>query len=223
MFFSFKIDGDELDKRMGGGVYVGQLFTIFGDNSEGKTLLSLRLAYGFLKNGISVSYVSSQMPVREFVSFSEALGYPVLNSVISGSMLYITPVFILRRTRKANLDELISNDRIKEKSVLIIDSLNPGMFRDFEINSYMERLRKFSENRVVIITANQASMDDATVLRMNQLSTTIVTLHSKELGGIKRHFIDLVKYPMVVRSIQQSIPFRVEPGRGLIVEISSVS
>ncbi|BAB59754.1 flagella-related protein H [Thermoplasma volcanium GSS1] len=223
MFFSFKIDGDELDKRMGGGVYVGQLFTILGDNSEGKTLLSLRLAYGFLKNGTSVAYVSSQMPVREFISFSDALGYPVLNEIISGTFMFVTPVFILRKPKKARLDDLLNNEKIREKNVLIIDSLNPAMFYDFDINTYMEKLRKFSENRVVILTASPSSLDDATTLRINQLSTTIVTLHSKELGGMKRHFIDLVKYPMVVRSIQQSIPFRVEPGRGLIVEISSVS
>ncbi len=223
MYYSFKIDGDELDKRMGGGLYVGQLVTISGDNSSGKTLLSLRLSYGFLKNGLNIAYVSSQLPVREFVSLSDALGYSIFNQMISGTFTFITPVFLMRKARKATIDELLENETILKKNILVIDSLLPSMYSDFEINSFMEKMRKFSENRIVIMTVNPSNFDEHSQIRINQLSTTLIALHSTDIGTIKKHFIDLIKYPMAVKTIQQSIPFRVEPGRGLIVEISSVS
>ncbi|MGC8609183.1 MAG: ATPase domain-containing protein [Thermoplasmata archaeon] len=223
MYYSFKIEGDELDKRMGGGLYVGQLVTISGDNSSGKTLLALRLAYGFLKNGLNVAYISSQLPVREFVSLSDALGYSIFNQMISGTFTFITPVFLLRKSRKASIDELLENEILIKKNIIVIDSLLPSMYSSFEISSFLEKLRKFSENRIVIMTMNPANFDDHTQIKINQLSTTLITLHSMDLGSTKKHFIDLIKYPMAVKSIQQSIPFRVEPGRGLIVEISSVS
>ncbi|MCL5667463.1 MAG: flagellar accessory protein FlaH [Candidatus Thermoplasmatota archaeon] len=223
MYLSFKIDGDELDRRMGGGLYVGQIVTILGASGEGKTLLSIRLAYGVIKNGSNICYVSSQFPVREFISEAETLGYGMFNEILSDKASFITSVFILRKNKRADLDDLLSLDKVKEKQVLIIDSLSPAMFKDFDISSFLERLRKFSEGRIVIITMNPDELDAKAMSKVNQLSTTIIHMRSKDLAGERKHYIDLMKFPMAMKNFQQSIPFRIEPKRGLVVEISSVS
>ena len=223
MYLEFKIEGDELDRRMGGGLYVGQIVTILGGSGEGKTLLSLRLAYGLLKNGTKVGYVSSQFPVREFISEADTLGYPMFNEILANDVTFITSVFMLRKSRKATLDELLNLEQIKEKKVIIIDSMLPSIFSDFNVDEYFTRLRKFSEGRIVILTINPSDIEPKAMLKINQLSTTIINLHSKELAGERKHVIDLVKFPMAMRTFQQAIPYRIEPGRGLIVEISSVS
>lgn len=223
MYLDFSIEGDELHKRMGGGLYLGQIITISGGTGEGKTLLSLRLIYGLIKNGYQVAYVSSQLPIREFVSEADSLGYPILNEILSNSVLFITTVFLLRKTRRGTLDQLIGVQRVKEKQILVIDSFQMGMFSDFDINDYFAKLRKFSEGRIVILTVNPSEVDARVMNKINELSTTIINLHSKELAGSRKHSIELVKFPMALKSFQQSIPFRIEPGRGLIVEISSVS
>lgn len=223
MYFSFNIDGDELDRRMGGGLYVGQIATIQGGSGEGKTLLSLRLAYGMIKHGATVAYVSSQFPIREFVNEAESLGYPLFNEILSDQMSFITSVFLMRKNRKATLDELLGLNEVKNKQVLIIDSLHSGMFSDYDVVEYFSKLRKFSEGRIVIVTINPSDLDKSSMFKINEMSTTSISLNSKDLAGERKHSINLVKFPMALKTFQQSIPFRIEPGRGLIVEISSIS
>lgn len=223
MYLDFSIKGDELDRRMGGGMYIGQIVTIQGGSGEGKTLLCLRLAYGMITHGATIAYVSSQFPIREFISEAESLGYPLFNEILSGQMSFITSVFLLRKMKRASLDELLSLEEIKSKQVLIIDSMHSGMFKDFDTVDYFAKLRKFSEGRIVITTLNPADVEPQSMSKIRELSTTIINLTSKDLAGERKHGIDLMKFPMAMKSFQQAIPFRIEPGRGLIVEISSVS
>ncbi len=207
--------GDELDRRMGGGLYLGQIVTILGGNGEGKTVVSLRLVYGLIKNGATIAYVSSQLPVREFVSECDSLGYPLFNEILSGIMHYIPAVFILRKSRKASLDDLLNNDTIKDKKVLVIDSMNRNIFRDFDAINYYMKLRKFSEGRLVIVTMNPEELGQDELMKISELSTTVIQLRSKELAGERKHSMELSKYPpMVSKNFQQNIPFRIEPGRG---------
>lgn len=223
MYLDFKIEGDELDKRMGGGLYVGQIVSILGGSGEGKSMLSLRLAYGLNQNGTNICYISSQFPIREFISECESLGYPLFNEILSDEITFITSVFLLRRSRKASIDRILEHEKVKNKQVLVIDSLLPMMYSDFDIEHFLTKLRKYSEGRIVIITLNPTDFDSKTLLKIQQLSTTVISLHSKDLAGERKRVIELTKFPMALRSFQQAIPYRIEAGRGLIVEISSVS
>ena len=45
MYLNFGLESDELEKRMGGGLYQGQIITVMGGVGDGKTLFSIRLAY----------------------------------------------------------------------------------------------------------------------------------------------------------------------------------
>lgn len=223
MYLDFAIEGDELDKRMGGGLYVGQILSILGASGEGKTMLALRLAYGLNQNKANICYISSQFPIREFVSEAESLGYPMFNEILSDQITFITSVFLMRGSRKAYIDRILDHEKVKDKQVLIIDSLVPIMYNEFDVDYFLTRLRKFSEGRIVILTLNPTDYDSKELLKIQQLSTTVISLHSKELAGERKRVVELTKFPMALRSFQQSIPYRIEPGRGLIVEISSVS
>lgn len=223
MYLNFSIEGDELDKRMGGGLYVGQIVSILGTSGEGKTMLSLRLAYGLIHNKATICYISSQFPIREFVSEAESLGYPMFNEILSDKVTFITSVFLMRGSKRAYIDSILDHEKVKEKQVLIIDSLVPLMYHDFDIDYFLTRLRKFSEGRIVILTLNPTNFEAKDLLKIQQLSTTVIGLRSKELAGERKRVVELTKFPMALRSFQQAIPYRIEPGRGLIVEITSVS
>ncbi len=223
MYLNFSLEGDELDRRMGGGLYLGQVITIEGGSGAGKTLLCLRLAYGLMKHNSTIAYVSSQFPIREFVNEAESLGYPMMNEILADQVSFITSVFLMRKNRKAHLDELLSTEQVIDKQVLIIDSLNPELFKNYDVVEYFTKLRKYSENRIVIVTLNPADVEKSQLSTIHELSTTIISLNTKELAGERKHMVDLVKFPMALNSFQQAIPFRIEPKRGLIVEISSVS
>ncbi len=223
MYLNFGLESDELEKRMGGGLYQGQIITVMGGVGDGKTLFSIRLAYGLVKNGNTVAYVSSQFPIREFISESETLGYPLFDSIMNDRVTYLTSVFVLMRARKPTIEEILLNRKIGEKNVVILDSLQEGMFKDFEPVQFYSSLRKFSEGRIVMVTLNPSDFDEQTLLKIHQLSTTVISLNSKDMLGERKHIIDLIKFPMARHSFQQTIPYRIEPGRGLIVEISSVS
>jgi flagellar protein FlaH len=97
-----ELSRDDVHKRLGGGIPFGSIILIEGEESSGKSIICQRLAYGFLQNSYSLSYVSTQLTTTEFVKQMMSLKYNINKKLLSGNLLYI-PVY-----------PLISENSIKE-------------------------------------------------------------------------------------------------------------
>lgn len=223
-----QIPNDELHRRLGGGIPSGSIILIEGDRGTGKSIFSQRLTYGFLKNGISVSYVSTQLTTPEFINQMESLGYSVISYLIKRKLFFVSlyPLLSAVSKRERFLTRFLSEERLWEKDVVVIDSLPPILppkIGENELRQFIEHLKKLSAlNKVVIMTVSPNSIDSEILSVIEEVSTMVIRLQVKVFGGDLKNSATIIKYNNAMGIFQKIIPFRVEPKAGFIVEIAAV-
>lgn len=85
-----ELKGDELHRRLGGGIPAGTIMLIEGDRGTGKSIISQRLLYGFLMNGYTASYVSSQYTTVEYVKQMVSIGYDIIPFLIRKKLVFVS-------------------------------------------------------------------------------------------------------------------------------------
>ncbi|MCO6041332.1 ATPase domain-containing protein [Thermococcus alcaliphilus] len=223
-----QIPNDELHRRLGGGIPSGSIILIEGDRGTGKSIFSQRLAYGFLRNDVSVSYVSTQLTTPEFINQMESLGYSVIPFLIKRKLLFVSlyPLLSSVSKREKFLPRFLSEERLWEKDVIIIDSLAPILppkLNEDLLRQFTEHLKKLSAlNKVIILTLSPNGIDPSTLSVLEEISTMLIRLQVKVFGGDLKNSATIVKYNNAMGIFQKIIPFRVEPKAGFIVEIAAV-
>ncbi|MCD6140574.1 MAG: flagellar accessory protein FlaH [Thermococcus sp.] len=223
-----QIPNDELHRRLGGGIPSGSIIFIEGDRGTGKSIFSQRLAYGFLKNDIQVSYVSTQLTTPEFINQMESLGYSVIPFLTKRKLFFVSLYPLLSSVSKRGkfLPRFLSEERLWEKDVIVIDSLPsilPPKIDEETLRQFTEHLKKLSAlNKAMILTANPSDLDSSLLSTLEEIATMLIRLQVKVFGGDLKNSATIVKYNNAMGIFQKIIPFRVEPKAGFIVEIAAV-
>jgi flagellar protein FlaH len=225
---SIAIKNDELHRRLGGGIPAGSIVLIEGDRGSGKSVFSQRLLYGFLSNGHSVSYLSSQYTTVEFINQMYSLGYEIIPFLIRRKLLFVSfyPLLSALSSEEKFLSRLINEPRIWEPDVIIIDAINPIIGKrvsDSALRMFTEHMKKMSSlGKVTMLTVNEKEMDEDLLLKLEEISTLLIRLQVKVFGGDLKNSAMIIKYNNAKGLFQRIIPFRVEPKVGFIVEIATV-
>ena len=113
-----KLETDELDRRLGGGIPENALILIEGEEGSGKSVLTQRLAYGLLKNGIDVTFVSTELTTRSFIKQLHSFNYRILPYMLKLKLVFI-PVFpVISKSIKGNLlKKLIEAKQLYQNSI----------------------------------------------------------------------------------------------------------
>jgi len=80
---------EELDMRLGGGIPYPSLLIIEGDHGSGKTVLSQQIIYGALKSGFRVTYLTTELGVKEFIIQSARVSLDVSKEFLKGLLKVI--------------------------------------------------------------------------------------------------------------------------------------
>ncbi len=228
ILLKIKIPSDELHRRLGGGIPAGSILLVEGDRGTGKSILCQRLLYGFLKNGHSVTYISSQYTTPEFINQMEALNYDIIRDLIKRRLQFVSlyPLLVNVSERKKFLSRLVSEPRIWKTEVVVIDtisSLLPRELNEGDVKSLSSHLKRLSSiGKVVTLTVNPDEMNERVLNVLEEISSILIRLNVKTFGGDLKNSATVVKYNNAQGVFQKIIPFRVEPGVGFIVEIASV-
>ena len=65
--YKIELERDGLHRNLGGGFPKGAIVLMIGKYGAGKSAVSQRLTYGFLKNGHSVTMVSTEFTTKAFL------------------------------------------------------------------------------------------------------------------------------------------------------------
>ncbi|MDI3476086.1 MAG: archaeal flagellar protein FlaH [Thermococcaceae archaeon] len=223
-----QIPNDELHRRLGGGIPSGSIILIEGDRGTGKSIFAQRLLYGFLKNGYTATYVSSQYTTVDFIRQMESLGYGIIEELIKRRLLFVStyPLFASLTDREKFLPRFMSEHRLWEPDVIIVDSLSPFIsFRvdDELIKEFSTHLKRMSSlGKVILMTVNPSEAEPEFLKILEEASTMLIRLSVKVFGGDLKNSATIVKYNNAEGIFQRIIPFRVEPKVGFIVEIAAV-
>ncbi|ASJ17475.1 flagellar accessory protein FlaH [Thermococcus chitonophagus] len=222
------LKGDELHRRLGGGIPAGTIMLIEGDRGTGKSILSQRLLYGFLMNGYTASYISSQYTTVEYVKQMMSISYDVIPFLIRKKLVFVSlyPLLSGVSEERKFLSRLLGEPRLWEQDIVVIDSFSSVLSREQEVRSvrnflmYIKRLS--SLGKVIILTANPEELPRDVLFLLEEASTLLMRLNVRVFGGDLKNSATIVKYNNAKGVFQKIIPFRVEPKVGLVVEIAAV-
>jgi len=220
------VERDGLGRFLGGGIPRGSVMLIAGENGGGKSALCERLAYSFLLHGSGVTYVSTEMATKGFSDQMRSLDYSIDEYLLDRNLVFI-PVFPMIRGHLPGhyLGRLLREPRIFEKDVTIIDSMST-MLRTENEESLFTAVRYFkdvaSRNKLVILTADPGDIDGS-MLQVLKSSSDIymeMVVDTSE-GGIE-NLMYIRRFLMAKNRVGQITGFRIEPGVGLILDITKV-
>ena len=225
---SFNIRRDEFCRKLGNGLPRGSITLIEGEDGSGKSLISQRVVYGLLENGFSVTYISTDLSTKDFITQMQSLKYDIVKYLLNRKLLFI-PVFPI--TKKLNrptelLGRMMSAPHLFENQVIVIDCLTVmtesgtmGPQNRFEFSSFMRKLSGIE--KTVVLTMIPSSTPNDMHQYFTSLCDNNIALKTKILGTDLKSFITVVKWKRTKGEVNKIIGLKVEPNIGFVLDISS--
>ncbi|MEM4396642.1 MAG: ATPase domain-containing protein [Candidatus Woesearchaeota archaeon] len=224
---NFKLERDQLQEKLGNGLPSNSIIVIEGPDGGGKSVLCERFTYGLLENKISVTYISSEMNTADFINQMNSLNYNIVDRILNEELLFIPmfPFFGSVEFDENFMENLFKADYIYKNQVIIFDSFSDLILKDktkktiFEIVDFFKRL--ISMDKTLIITFNPALLDDEITKILKSIADVLFHVELRERYGELVNFIDIVRFKLAKDRTDKQIPFRVDPGVGIAIEITA--
>lgn len=225
-FLPVHLPRDEFAKKIGLGLPNSSIALIEGEEGSGRSVVSQRLTYGLLENGFSVTYISTELTLKDFINQMYSMNYHVGPHLISTRLKFIPvlPIVGDQLPREGYLDTLMTSTELYSSDVTVIDCMGE-MLHDGVTATEMESLLEYWKkvcyrDKVIIVTAKQGQP------LMNRLQQAADQYFELEIRGSSygiRHLMKVRRYLKARGKVDKMIEFRVEPDVGLIIEITEVS
>jgi flagellar protein FlaH len=228
-YLNIALRTDELHRRLGTGIPKESLVLIEGEDGAGKSIVCQRLLYGFLTNGHSVTYVSSELTTKDFLNQMNSIRYGVGPYMRQKKLLFI-PMFpqvgrVVPRTDF--LDRLMAAKELFSNEAIFIDTLNSLILEKFtkvDLFNLISFLKKITNmDKSVFITVDPSLFDPNALNILRSVSDVHFKLNLKQIEGDMKRSITVNRFRGSTRQISQAIGFRVEPKIGFVMEISAIA
>ena len=228
--FSIAIERDGLHRRLGGGFPRGCVAVISGTYGAGKSALCERFTYGFMLNGVSVTYVSTEMTATDFIQQMKSLDYDVADRIISKSLMFFPVLPIIGKVRSERGDflrRLISTTHLYDRDVLIVDTFSSLVKGEMNSQNAIEALSFFKKmsarGKVVILTMDPAEMGEELLSPFKASAEVSFDIRTRIIEGELSRTLMVQRYAKAKDYVSSVVGFRVEPNIGIIVDITTVA
>ncbi len=212
----------EIDKRLGGGIPLGSLTLIEGENDTGKSVLCQQFTYGGLMQGHRIAYYTTENTIKSLLAQMESLSLDVSDFYAWG-YLRIFPVHLEGMDWSAEqmkkILQLLSNhiESIKE-NVAIIDSLT--MFTTYstedDVLEFLTRLKNLCDKgKTILITLHQHAFKEDTLVRIRSACDCHLFLRKEQVGERYVCVLEVSKVRGAKKTTGNIVSFEVHPGFGL--------
>ncbi len=214
------MERDDLGPMLGGGIPRGSIVLIEGKKGSGVEQFVQRLTYGFLDNGVGVTYISTENATSEFIEQMYGSGFLMANHLLGRRMLYIPIDSLIRknRTTAGYIDRLIRSPQLLN-DVMIIDRLSTMTANDLDENGHLKLLSYLkgvvTKDRTVILVTDEKQNGIDTIREEAQAR---MSMAPSGKGGDATLSVHVLKYPDMLPGAKQEILFKIEPGRGMVVQ-----
>jgi len=226
---SFYLERDEFNRKLGDGFPPGSLVVIEGGSGSGKSTICQRISYGMIENKTTVTIISTQQTTKGFINQMYSLDYPIANHLLKGNLLYIPviPLVQAAKTRTDFLQRLMTAKELFEKDVIIIDTISALIKYSADAEKTLDLMSFFKKlngiGKIIIVTLEPDQLDENIMSVFHSSCDIYMSLQVKAVGNeIKRTMI-INKFTGAKGQVTQMIGFRIEPGTGLVIEISAVA
>jgi len=229
-YISVFLDRDDFEQRIGGGLPKGSIMIVEGEEGTGKSIVSQRITYGALINNHTVTYISTEMSILDFIKQMDSLNYSVKDFLLSNKLMFISLTSLFGKTKfKEDLIlELMKSKSKKlfENDIIIIDSLSYPLVNGIPRLSFikfLDFLQKIkARDKIIIITYNPNTLSKAVVDELRKIADIYFKTDISTTTGQLTRYIEIKRFRNAKQQYELMIPFRVEPGLGLIVEIVTI-
>ncbi len=219
---------DELARNLGGGIPKNSILLIEGIDGAGKSILAQRMIFSFLNTGTSVTYISSELNTISFVDQMESLDYDIKRFLLNDDLLFIPMFPLLGNTKLSNdfMMKLLRTKEIFKKDVIVFDTLSFLLIKDqiSEIDCFdvINVLKKFTSlGKTIIFNVDPSHLNDTFLTLLRSVSDIYFQIAIKDFAGMTVRMINIPRFKRPQGSYQVKIPFKVESGKGLTIEIAS--
>ena len=226
--FPYDLETDSLADSMGLRLPNRSLYILQGGVGGGKSLVSQRLVYGMVENGVKVLVITTELTTRGWIEQMESIGYGITDAIRAGKLMVFSRYgSIAESTPDVDLIQLLDSEAVEMADVVVIDSassLMPSHLDDTERFRLMQRLRQISsKGRSLMLCVDPVEMDEKLMHNLRSSAEVVLDLMTTMIGGeIKRNVV-VTRFLRAAGPVQTSIGWRVEPSMGFIVDITAVS
>ncbi|MFP4403308.1 MAG: ATPase domain-containing protein [Candidatus Woesearchaeota archaeon] len=227
---SIDLERDELNRNLGGGIPNNSLILIEGKDGAGKSILVQRLSFGLLKHEKSVTYISSELNTTGFIEQMSSLDYDIKFELLDGNLMFIPMFPFLGNTklRENFLEKLFNTKKIFENEIIIFDTFsfllvkdNIAPERSFQIINMLKKLNNL--NKTIIFCVDPDHLNEKFLTLLRSVADIYFNVEIRTFAGNLIRAINVKRYKRSADYIVDVIPFKVEPGKGLAIEIASFS
>ena len=227
-----KLRRDELERSLGGGLPQSSVILLEGPDGAGKSIVSQRLCYGVLRGEKTVTYISSELNTQGFIEQMASLDYDIKYDMLDDKLLFIPmfPYYGQSRLNGDMLQKLMNCKRIFESEVIIFDTLSFLLLNDniaqeecVQFIGFLKQLSSLEKTVIVNIDPEHLHGKQAMLTMIKSVCDVILDLELRTFAGSLVRLINVKRFKRSGAEVLNSIPFRVEPGKGLVIEIASFS
>ncbi len=219
---------DELSRNLGGGIPKNSILLIEGQDGAGKSILAQRFTYSLLINNLSATYISSELNTISFIDQMESLDYDVKHYLLNEDLLFI-PMFPLLGNTTLNqnfMSKLLKTEELFKNEVIIFDTLSFLMIKnkisENECFDLINVLKKFASlGKTIVFNVDPAHLNATFLTLLRSVSDIYFKLNIKDFAGMTVRQISIPRFKRPQTNYQVNIPFKVESGKGLRIEIAS--
>lgn len=228
--FNIALKKDELSRNLGGGLPNNSLVVLQGNDGAGKSIMCQRLTYGLLSNGHTATYISTELDLPSFALQMRSVGYKIDEYILDEKLMFM-PMFPFIGNSQLQgdfLDKLMTTKELFEHDVIIFDTLSFFLLDEnindehiFKIIRFFKRLT--NRDKTVIVSLDPTNVNKRFLSILTSVSDGILNVSLKEFLGNLIRMIEVVRFRRTLTVPSTRIPFRVEPGVGIAIEVASLS
>jgi flagellar protein FlaH len=212
----------EIDKRLGGGIPLGSLTLIEGENDTGKSVMCQQFTYGAMLNEHRVAYYTTENTIKSLLAQMESLSLDVSDFYAWG-YLRIFPVHLegvdwSTEQMKSVLNLVANHIKIIRENVVMIDSLT--MFTTYstedDVLEFLTRLKNLCDaGKTIFITLHQHAFKEDTLVRIRSACDCHLFLRKEQVGDRYVSVLEVAKVRGAKKTTGNIVSFEVHPGFGL--------
>ncbi|USN46016.1 MAG: hypothetical protein H6502_02670 [Candidatus Woesearchaeota archaeon] len=225
---NIKLQRDELAMNLGGGLPRNSLILIEGKDGSGKSIFVQRLAYALLLHEATVTYISTELNTISFIEQMESVDYDIKKYLLHDKLLFIPMFPLLGKTEfdQNFLDRLLLNPKLFENDIIIFDTLsfllvqnNIPQSKTFAVINFLKKA--VTLGKIIIFNVDPDHLNEQFLTLLRSVSDSFFTMQIKDFAGTMVRVISVNRFKRPMGPFQNKIPFRIEPGKGLVIEIAS--
>ena len=227
---SIDLEKDELNRSLGGGLPSNSLILIEGKDGAGKSILVQRLAFGLLEHHKTVTYISTELNTRGFLDQMKSLSYDIKYYLLDGQLMFVPMFPFLGNTELSEnfLERLFDTKKIFDNEIIIFDTISFLLIRDsisqeksFQVINRLKKLNNM--NKTIIFCVDPDHLNEKFLTLLRSVADIYFNVEIRTFAGNILRVINVKRFKRPVDYVMDTIPFKVEPGNGLAIEIASFS